>query len=113
MNIKNFAFAAAIIMCLAISYYFVIALPNQNQAKLDMEKQKIEREQQEKSNREMSLSTCMADVQARRSEYLKLNGKPIPGKPGVYKYPGYVQETLDKIEKDGNDECIRMYGDHR
>jgi hypothetical protein len=110
MEIKNLAFAAVIIMCLAIAYYFVIELPNQNKAKLDLEKQKIEREQQEKSNRETKLINCRAQVESYRNDYLRLNGTPVPGEPGVYR--GVNTEQLHRIEKDGNDECIRLYGEH-
>jgi len=120
MEIKNVAFASIVIACLAVSYYFIIALPSQNKAKFELEKQKLEMEKQEKqeikskeSEREMKLLNCRASVETRRNEYLQLNGKPVPGKPGVYHIYGYVQETLDKIERDGNQECTRMYGDNR
>lgn len=117
MEIKNIAFASIIIVCLAVAYYFVIALPSQNKAKIELEKQKFEiekQEQQEKkakeSERESALIQCRAEVEARRNKYLELNGTPVPGKPGVYRI---YSPQLEKIEQQGNDDCLRMYGDHR
>lgn len=47
MEIKNVAITAVIVMCSSVAYYFMIALPNQNDARISLEKQKFEMEKQE------------------------------------------------------------------
>lgn len=131
MEIKHVAIGAIIIMCISVSYYFFIALPNQNEArislekqKLDMEKQRIDRELQEKqaqetqktyeqSRRKIRLLECRAAVEDRANEYLKLNGTSVPGKPNVYSAPRYVHDEVSKIQQHGFDDCQRMHGDLR
>lgn len=131
MEIKHVITGAVIIMCISISYYFFIALPNQNEAKislekqkLDMEKQKIEREQLEKqvqeaqkitarSQRETQLLECRAAAETSANQHLELNGTPVPGKPGVFNAPRYVIEEKNRRMQQGLDDCQRMYGDLR
>lgn len=129
IEIKHVASVAIILVCISISYYFFIALPNQNEAKialekqkLDMEKLKIEREQLEKqtqenqktyeqSQRKFQLLECRDEAIARSNKYLELNGTPVPGKPNVFLAPRYVHDEVDRIKQQGFDDCQRMYGD--
>lgn len=131
MQIKNVVIIAIIVVCSSISYYFFIALPHQNEAriaiekqKLDMEKQKIEREQNEKqiqenlkiysqSQRKSQLLDCRAAAEANANSYLELNGTPVPGKSGVYSAPRYVHDEVARKQQQGFDDCQRMYGDLR
>lgn len=113
MEIKHVAFTSIIIMCLAVSYYYVIALPNQNKAKFELEKQKFELEKQKQQEREASLAKCRADVKIQRNKYIELNGTQMPGQPDVYTMTQGVREKLSQIERDGYQECDRMYGHTR
>jgi Tfp pilus assembly protein PilE len=131
MQMKHIAITAIIVVCASISYYFLIALPHQNEArlaiekqKLDMEKDKIEREQTEKqqqenlkaysqSQRQSQLLDCRVAAEASANRYLELNGTPVPGKPGVYSAPRYVHDEVAKKQQRGFDDCQRMYGDFR
>lgn len=128
MEIKHVLIVAIVVVCASISYYFFIALPNQNEAritlekqKLDMEKQKIDREQLEKqahenqksseqSQRQSQLLACRADAEAASNKHLELNGTPVPGKPGAYSAPRYVLDEVARIYQQGLDDCQRTYG---
>ncbi len=125
IEIKHIVTAAIIIVCISIAYYFVIALPNQNAAKIELEKQKIEMEKQKveleqaekqkekelKAERTIDLLKCRAGVVADGNEYLKLNGTPVSGKPGVFRAPKYVHDEISKKMQNGFNECQRMFGD--
>lgn len=128
MQMKHVAITAIIVVCASISYYFLIALPRQNEArlaiekqKLDMEKEKIERELNEKqqqknlkvyseSQRKTQLLECRDDAITRSNRYLELNGTPVAGKPGVFEAPRYVHDEVARIKQQGFDDCQRMYG---
>lgn len=131
MQMKHVVITAIIVVCASISYYFLIALPHQNEVrlaiekqKLDMEKEKIDREQNEKqqqenlkaysqSQRKTQLLECRAAAEASANRYLELNGTPVPGKPDVFSAPRYVHDEVARIKQQGFDDCQRMYGDLR
>jgi hypothetical protein len=131
MEIKHVITGAVIIMCISVSYYFFIALPSQNEArialekqKLDMEQQKVVREQlekqaqeavktQEQDQRKSQLLACREAAIGRANIYLSLNGTPVPGQPNVFNAPRYVHDEVAKIKQQGFDDCQRMYGDLR
>ncbi len=74
-------------------------------------------EQKEKSKdtareaRQTELETCVnvtADYEY--WEYIRLNGKPVAGKPGTYTAPQYVWNNAEKEKKDKIEECKLLYG---
>lgn len=52
LSLKAIVVVAAVIAFLAVAYYFVIALPAQNKAKVQFERDKFEQELKEKSAKE-------------------------------------------------------------
>ncbi len=131
MQMKHVLITAVIVVCASISYYFLIAMPQQNEAriavekqKLDMEKEKMEQEQTEKQTQEtlkansererrLQLLDCRASAEASANKYLELNGTPVPDQPGVYSAPRYVLDEVERRKQHGFDDCQRMYGDFR
>lgn len=128
MEIKHVAGIGIIIVCISVAYYFMFALPKQNESrialeaqKIEMEKQKIEREQKEKQAQEnqkieaqkqraYQLYECRNAATERSNNYLRLNGTPVPGKPEVYNAPRYVHDEVAKILQRGLEDCERLYG---
>ncbi len=84
-DIKKVLTATVVVVGLAIAYYFAIAIPAQNQAKLDFEKQKYQDEQKakqydldeaalQKSLNKTGLNLCLAAADESYWSYMKLNG---------------------------------------
>jgi hypothetical protein len=105
---------------LAIGYYFAIALPANQRAALEFEKQKYEAEKQDKSrkasdelianqSRKLEFDSCVEEADLEYWNYVKLNGKPIAGKPGAYNAPVTVWEVADKRKINAVAECHRLH----
>ncbi|MDP4272641.1 MAG: hypothetical protein Q8909_21335, partial [Bacteroidota bacterium] len=80
MNSRYYLLGLATVLVVAISYYFVIALPAHNAALLQIERDKFDIMQkelasrhaielQEKEQRKALLNTCISTAEARYSEY--------------------------------------------
>lgn len=138
-QIKHVILTMVIIICLSISYYFFIALPNYNTAKLETEKDKIEMEKQKENLRSLmegekerqrlemerekterveinkriarsGLFDCRAQVVARANRYKELNCTPVPGQQGVITTTRVDRDEINRIYTQGYDDCQRMYG---
>lgn len=102
-------------------YYFVIALPSHNRAVLQFEREKFEQETAAKQRREAAaeldaelregiLESCTDAAEREYWFYVKLNGKPIPGKDGTWTAPGHVWDSAQKKKVDALAECHRKHG---
>jgi hypothetical protein len=107
---------AALAIACSIAYYFVIALPKIEKDKLEFEREKIaaaeaQREElkSQKEERKRELLNCRVDVEKSRNEYMKLNGKEVPDKPGIYLLSNADIERMAVIERDGYADCARHY----
>ena len=138
LNIRTLLLVLLSLPVLAVSYYFVFALPAYNQAQLELEREKFKAEQNEKQRKEQAeaeaqrqrakleadtkakaegektlnevlLSGCLADADTRYWSYVKLNGTEIPNQPGTYNAPRSVLDYADKQKKAALDECYRKY----
>jgi hypothetical protein len=125
---RTYLYLIATLPVLAVCYYLVFALPAYNRARLALEREKFVAAQQEKQQhliseelakvdaaaekalREEKLSQCKDEVEEKYWEYIKLNGEPIPGKPGTYKATDEVWEVADRRKKADLEECYRRYG---
>ena len=115
------------IISISISYYFVVALPSHNRALLELERQKFEAAQ-EVNSRELSdktlkeelakidadyrqtrLDNCIDEADKAYWSYVKLNGKPVPGKEGTYTAPMPIWDAAKNAKKDALDECHRQW----
>lgn len=62
-------------------------------------------------SRQTLLETCVnIDGDQVYWNYVKLNGKPVANKPGVYTAPQYVWNEAEKQKKEKVDECKLLYG---
>ena len=134
LSARNSILFLCALIALSISYYFFIALPNHNQALLDLERDKFQAEQAERKTRDREieqkkideedakrraeiarqekeelLSDCTSNAEDVYWNYIKLNGTPVEGKPGVYSAPQYVWDRAAKSKKTVLDECYRKY----
>lgn len=128
IKLQHIIIIAILLVSTSIAYYFVVALPRQNAAKLELEKQRlaIEKEKNEQelkerkskelveiireSGRQQQLQDCRSQVEAEADKYLELNGTPVYGKPGVFSAPGYVHQEVSRRKQQGFDDCQRTYG---
>jgi hypothetical protein len=124
---KNAVTIAVIAALLSIAYYFAIALPHQDAAKLQLERDKFEQEeklrqateeansarQQEiekaKDQAETKLLVCEASAESKYNRGLELNGTPVPGKKGVYNGSRALFDGLKKEQREENAACQRQY----
>lgn len=114
-NIKIFGAIIASIITLSIAYYFVIALPQYNQNKIDLQQQEFNAEQEEKEkeaqaerSRKVLLNLCLADARDKYWSYVKLNGTDLgDGKYNAYKW---VWDEAAKRQKSAEDTCKLKYG---
>jgi hypothetical protein len=118
---------AATIALLAIAFYFAIALPMHDRAKLQFEREKFETEQRDKKTKEEAEALkhqmqqqaresadtknlgCLAAAETRFNSGLELNGTPIPGKKGSYHLSQAALAHLRKEQNDNDEECRRQY----
>lgn len=124
---RNCLLAMAAIVTLSVVYYFVFALPADNRAILQLEREKVidekiekqigalrkESEKQTEARiakiNEESLQYCLDAAERDYWDYVKLNGTEVPGKKGVYTAPQHVFETARKDRKEAIDECYRQF----
>jgi len=119
--------AALIIAILAIAFYFAVALPLHDRAKLQLEREKFELEQKEKNAKEAAERAvreerakarddanteyldCLASSERQFNKDLELNGKPVPGKVGVYSGSNEMFGQFEKRQKERDDGCRKEY----
>lgn len=117
---KNLVALSAGLVALAVSYYFLVSLPASNRERFQFEKDKAEAAQMERDKKEeaakqavedrrLAFQGCESDATTTYWEYVKLNGKAAPGKPGIYTAPMFVWNTADKRKADALAECHRQY----
>src|SRR5579884_1059166 len=63
-----------------------------------------------KLNKDLMLGVCTQEAENRYSENLRLNGTPVPGKPGVVSAPMYIFDNAAKQKQADLDDCYRRYG---
>jgi hypothetical protein len=121
MLVKATALLILLVPALAVSYYFAIALPENERARLAFEKSKYEDDKAEKQKREAregiqatdrkyAFERCVRQAEARYQQYLELNGKTTPEKPNAILTPHHITDRADKHKKDDVEECHRLHG---
>lgn len=114
---KPFVWIAAI-PAIAVGYYFGIALPANNEARLALERQKYaderkrtaadeKRVRDESVNRQQLLESCFEAADAAYWKYVELNGTKL--KEGTVRAPQIVWNTADKRKNDDRDVCFKRY----
>jgi hypothetical protein len=122
----------AAVPAVSVSYYFAIALPRDNAARLrldqdrmkaaeaeksfkavsaDMERQRVESEQQrletDRTYNATMRDACFKDADDHYWAYVKLNGSSTG--PGTYSASHTVWDYADNMKKAELDECYRRY----
>lgn len=103
------------IPALAIAYYFAVALPDYNEARLELERQRhfeeLKRSEETaaeaKATKEL-LEACLQKASDDFFSYLKLNGTELKG--GKLTAPQHVAVAADKRRNDDRDACLKQYG---
>jgi len=105
----------AAIPAVAVTYYFGVALPAYNDAKLELERQQRveERKKTEQMAKDAAARKELLDACLRKStddyfSYLRLNGTELKG--GKISTPQYVAAAADKRRSDDRDACLRQFG---
>ena len=117
---RNGLLAVLAIPPLAVAYYFAVALPANERARLQFEKEKYEAAQKEKlaeeskrqkelEDQQALLDSCIGDAELTYWRYIKLNGNAVPNKPGTYTATVQVWNTADKRKNDELAECHRRF----
>ena len=118
---------AGAIALLAIAYYFAVALPEQNRARLQLERDKFNQELEQRKTKEdeearkesqrsigkesaqTEYDTCLEDARKKFNRDLELNGKPVSGKPGTYTAPSTIMNEIEKQQSGNIEACRRQY----
>jgi hypothetical protein len=76
------------------------------------EKQRASEDAQKAKEDRQSKLEAFIDIDADLEywNYIKLNGKPVPGKPGIYTAPTYQWDEAQKRKKEKVEECKVLYG---
>lgn len=105
----------AAVPALAVAYYFGVALPSYNEARLGLERQRYAEEQKrdaqkgkEAEERKGMLESCLQKANDDYFAYLKLNGTKF--KNGIVSTPQYVSTAADKRKSDDRDACLKQFG---
>lgn len=117
---RNFLLTLATLLALAISYYFVLALPSAERARLDFERMKYNNLKQEEIEKELKaqhdaesgalrIRLCQTEATKAYDSELKLNGRPIPGQPGVQELITLARKIADHEKQQVFDACMAGY----
>ena len=105
----------AAIPAVAVAYYFGVALPSYNEARLGLERQRYADEQKRSQQKEKEaeerkgmLESCLQKANDDYFAYLKLNGTQL--KNGNVSTPQYVSTAADKRKSDDRDACLKQFG---
>lgn len=114
-NQNNFVLAvSALIIALSVGYYFVIFLPQKEQEKIDLQKQKQEALSNQKSTNSLRLSTCFDNAETNFMKLMELNSvsNPQPSYPDARKWNSaeIKESTTDQYNKE-KELCIKLYSE--
>lgn len=104
-----------ILIALSISYYFVVFIPNKEKYRLELEKQKIQAEQQkytngvkEKQSKIILLNKCLDDAHESLSKDWDAQCK-VQGKQSECTLQSFVSDKLELRYKEIKEECFKKY----
>lgn len=111
----------AAIPAIAVGYYFGIALPNQNEARLAFDRQQYsdgqKRQTEEKKKvqdaakeQEARLDECIAAVEANYRSEIRLNGTVL--KNGAINTPTTTLNALTRRRNEERETCLKRYLPH-
>ena len=109
----------ATVLTLSISYYFVIALPAANRARLEFERQKYEdskaereakeqRAKEEADRQKSKVLDCQIDAEKAYWDHVKLNGTKSAKRQDVWQAPLHVWDEARKRKKESYEECMAL-----
>jgi hypothetical protein len=118
-TLRNGMLACALVLTCSVSYYFVVALPSTNRMRFDLERQKYEdlkaekaakakAEEEAEANRQTKVLGCQGEADRAYWDYVKLNGKPLAGKPGTYSAPTSTWDQARRRKEDSYKECMAL-----
>lgn len=107
-DLRVFLALLAGLVALGVGYYFLVLVPRQEQARLELLALQLEREEQAKAKRATFLAQCRDEAKQQYWSYVRLNGTEDPDKPGVYSAPQHVWGQAAEKRKAYVDECIRL-----
>jgi hypothetical protein len=111
----NYLLALATILALSIAYYYAIALPAQDRAKMQLEREKFQaqqtrlaQEESDKLTRGVMLQKCMEEAETEYWLYMSLNGKKDP-KTGATFAQQNVWDAAQRDKEAKLEECYKRY----
>lgn len=107
-DLRVFAALLAGLLVLGVGYYFLVLIPQRERERLALQQQQIELQKQEKTRRAAFLAACRAEAEEKYNTYIQLNGREVPGKPGVYSAAQDVWDRAAEERKAHIDECVRL-----
>ena len=97
----------AAVPALAIAYYFGIALPADNAARLELERQQHRYAQEAAAQLQERLDSCFAEADNSYWNYMKVNGEEL--KDGTISAPLSVWDTADARKNYARETCLKRY----
>ena len=120
ISARTYLLGLATLVALSISYYFAIALPKSQRARLEFDRQNYEAAQKEREAeeakkkadagfKETMMRVCLSGANDEYWSWVKLNGTEVRGKPGTWSAPTHIWESAAKRKKDAIIECQLRY----
>jgi hypothetical protein len=117
---RNVLLTLATIVALAISYYFGLALPSAERARLEFERMKYNNLKQEEIEKDLKaqhdaesgalrIRLCQAESTKAYDSEIKLNGQPVPGQSGVQDQITLARKIADHEKQQVFDACMAGY----
>lgn len=115
------------IAALSVAYYFAIALPRNNAARLALERERFEADRKEKKRQadeeqlarerqeadktaaELKYTRCEQEGDDAYWSYVKLNGNPVEGKPNTYSASQSTWEEAAKRKERTINYCLHRF----
>jgi hypothetical protein len=97
----------AAVPALAIAYYFGIALPADNAARLELERQQHRYAQEAAAQLQERLDSCFTEADTSYWNYMKLNGEEL--QDGKISAPVSVWDTAEARKNYARETCLQRY----
>lgn len=108
LDLKVFLAVLASLAVLGVGYYFLVLTPQQERARLELQRLQMEKEEADKVKRATFLAECRAEAQKEYESFIRLNGKEAQDRAGVYTAPQFVWDRAAEERKAHIDECLRL-----
>ncbi len=92
--------------CYSYFRYQEISIKKQEQDHKEVEQLLVKNQEE---HQERMRNICLLDAEKTYWDFVKLNGKIVPGQEGTYRMPQYQWDMADKKKKDASELCLKQY----